>query len=46
MVALNDNELKNITGGGIGFGAGLLISAGIVFVVGIIDGYIRPLACR
>lgn len=46
MVELNDRELKNVTGGGISFGTGLLISAGIVFVVGIIDGYIRPLACR
>lgn len=44
MLILNDRELKNITGGG--FGAGLLISAGIVFVIGVIDGYIRPLACR
>lgn len=45
-MVLTDDELKNINGGGISFGIGLLISAGVVFVVGVIDGYIRPLACR
>ena len=44
MVELRKEELKNIKGGG--FGTGLLIGAGIVFLIGIIDGYIRPLKCN
>ena len=43
---LEDKELKQITGGGISFGTGLLIGAGVTFLIGLIDGYIRPLACR
>lgn len=44
MKELNDNELKAINGGGIG--AWLLIGGGIVFLIGVIDGYVRPLACN
>lgn len=43
---IREEELKKITGGGISFGTGLLIGAGLTFLVGLIDGYIRPLACR
>lgn len=43
---LKDNELKQIVGGGFNFGIGLLIGAGVTFLVGLVDGYIRPLACR
>ena len=38
------NELKKIQGGGMGIG--LLVAAGIIFVIGIIDGYVRPLKCN
>lgn len=41
---LENSELKNIQGGGIGIG--LLIGAGIVFLIGVIDGYVRPLKCN
>lgn len=44
MEKLKPNELKNIEGGGLGIG--LLITAGVVFIIGIIDGYMRPLACH
>jgi len=44
MKELTKNELKNINGGGIG--VGLLIGAGVVFIIGVIDGFVRPLACR
>ena len=44
MTKLGNNELKKINAGG--FGMGLLIGAGIVFIIGVIDGYVRPLACH
>lgn len=36
---LNEKELKQINGGGIGIG--LLITAGIVFLAGLLDGQIK-----
>jgi len=45
MEKLNNEELQNITGG-IRLGLGLLIGAAVVFVIGVIDGFVRPLACR
>ena len=44
MNELNKEELKQIHGGG--FGLGLLIGAGIIFLIGVIDGYVRPLECH
>jgi len=44
MIKLTKNELMNINGGGIKLG--LLIGAGIVFVIGLIDGFVRPLKCN
>lgn len=46
MKELSNEELMEVQGGGIGFGAGLLIIAGIAFAVGVIDGIVRPLPCR
>lgn len=43
---LEEKELKNITGGGFSIGLGLFIGGAITFVIGVIDGYVRPLACR
>lgn len=43
---LTKKELKEIKGGSISLGTGLLIGAGIVFLIGLIDGYIRPLKCN
>ncbi len=44
MERLGKNELKKISGGGLG--TGLLIGAGVIFLIGVIDGYIRPLKCN
>lgn len=44
MVKLKKDELMNVSGGG--FGLGLLIGAGVVFLIGVIDGYMRPLKCN
>lgn len=41
MKQLNKKELKQITGGGISWGAILGIGAGLTFLVGLIDGLNR-----
>ena len=46
MTYLKEEELKQISGGGIKTALGFLIGAGISFIIGFVDGYIRPLACR
>lgn len=46
MEEIKEKELKQITGGAFHFGLGFLVAAGVTFIVGIIDGYVRPLACR
>lgn len=44
MKNLTQQELTQIKAGGMG--AFLLIGGIIIFVIGIIDGYIRPLKCN
>ena len=39
-------DLKKITGGGMSFGIGALIGAGVVFLIGLLDGFVRPLKCN
>ncbi len=46
MTILTNTELTAINGGGISLGALSLIGAGITLLIGIIDGFLRPLACR
>ena len=46
MKNLNDKELRKIDGGGINIGAIVGIAAGITFIIGLIDGIIRPLKCN
>lgn len=46
MRKLKEKELKNITGGGISIGLGITIGAIVTFLIGLVDGYVRPLACR
>lgn len=43
---LNKNELLSIKGGGLSAGVLALIGAGIVFLIGTIDGFVRPLKCN
>lgn len=45
MKELDNNDLRNIQGG-FSLGAGLLIATGITFLIGVIDGYVRPLKCN
>ena len=46
MEKLEEKELKNIKGGSVPVGTILAIGAGIVFLVGIVDGFVRPLKCN
>ena len=46
MKNLTKEELNQVVGGGNGVAIGLLIAAGVTFVIGIIDGYVRPLKCN
>ena len=45
MKDIEVNELKNIKGGGISPWIFVGIGAGLVLISGIVDGYVRPLAC-
>ncbi|MBQ3142502.1 MAG: hypothetical protein IJB82_03245 [Bacilli bacterium] len=42
----SSEELKNITGGGFSWGVFTAITAGITFIISVIDGYFRPLKCN
>lgn len=46
MKVLNDEEMMNINGGGFNIGIAFGITAGITFLIGLIDGIIRPLKCN
>lgn len=46
ITKLTDNELKKIEGGGLSAGTILAIAAGVIFLIGVFDGYTRPLACN
>ena len=44
MKDLTKSELLELKGGGVGIG--LLVAAAIVFIIGVIDGYVRPTKCN
>ena len=39
-------ELESINGGGITIWTALVVSLAAVFLIGVYDGYTRPLACH
>lgn len=41
---LSNYELNNISGGG--YGWYLVLGGAITFLIGVIDGYLRPLKCN
>ncbi|HOB25854.1 MAG TPA: class IIb bacteriocin, lactobin A/cerein 7B family [Bacilli bacterium] len=45
-MVLSNNELMNITGGGMKIGLFLALGGFVTLLVGIVDGYLRPLACN
>ena len=46
MNKLSEKEMKEISVGGINIGLWLGIGAGVSFLIGFIDGIIRPLKCN
>lgn len=46
MKELESKEMKAIKGGGLSIGGIAAITMGIVFIIGVIDGYVRPLKCN
>lgn len=44
MTVISEAELNNIRGGG--FGLWLAIVGLVTFVIGVIDGYVRPIKCN
>lgn len=46
MKEISNSELKCIDGGGVNIGAIVGIAAGITFLIGVIDGIVRPLKCN
>jgi len=45
MKELNSKELFEINGGS-HLAIGLALAAGITFIIGVIDGFVRPLKCN
>lgn len=45
MKELNSLELSSISGGN-HVAIGLAIFAGVTFIIGVVDGFIRPLKCN
>ena len=47
MQKLNEKQMKKISAGGLSImGIIALVSAGISFLGGLLDGYTRPFKCR
>jgi len=46
MKKLTNNEMKKIDGGGFNIGLWFGIGAGVSFLIGLIDGLVRPLKCN
>ncbi len=46
MKKISKKELMQIKGGSISVGTAFGIGAGIVFLIGVIDGFVRPLKCH
>lgn len=45
MKKLNKEKLMETNGGAISLGSGLGIVGGLIFLIGLIDGIVRPLPC-
>lgn len=43
---LTTEELLDINAGAVSWGLVAAIAGAVVFIIGVIDGYIRPLKCR
>ncbi len=43
---LNKTELTNISGGAISVTTGILIVSIVAFLIGVVDGFLRPKGCN
>ena len=46
MKKMNKEELMKINGGGFSLSTGIIFGGIITFLIGLFDGYVRPLACK
>ncbi len=46
MLEIDNKDLKNINGGGLSIWGGVGLVGGIIFLIGLIDGFVRPLKCN
>ena len=46
MKILNEQELISVNGGAIKLALLAAIAAGVVFLIGVVDGIVRPLKCH
>lgn len=46
MEKLNNLELESIKGGAVSWGVLAGIVSGGIFLIGVLDGYLRPYKCR
>ena len=46
MKQLTVNELKNIRAGAVSGWVVAAVASALTFIIGIIDGYVRPFKCR
>ena len=46
METLNSLELRSIKGGSISLKAAASVFSGVIFLIGVLDGFFRPYKCR
>ena len=46
MKELNNEEMLNIKGGAFGYKLASIIGGAIIFVIGVIDGFMNPKKCN
>ncbi|MBQ7104832.1 MAG: hypothetical protein IJN90_03150 [Bacilli bacterium] len=46
MTEIREKELENVKGGGISPWIAFGVGAAVVFLIGLYDGFVRPLGCR
>lgn len=46
MKKIDEKELEQIDGGGFSWGIAAGIAAAITFIIGLVDGYVNPTACK
>lgn len=46
MKKINKKEMMSINGGRVNLGFWALIGSGVVFLIGLVDGFVRPLKCN